>query len=84
MNEADHFENEFIADALLDSVTFGREKLVEIINKCTKVASENSCDAALKVCCVKPFVVQKKIFLKFILQLFQCYAAETAAQAKTN
>lgn len=53
MNDADHFENEFIADALLDSVTFEREKLVEIINKCTKVASDNSCDAAFKVCCLK-------------------------------
>lgn len=57
MNEADHFENEFIADALLDSVTFKREKLVEIINKCAKVTSENSCDAALKVCSSGKFVV---------------------------
>lgn len=49
INDGDHFENDFIADALLDSVAHEREKLVDIIDKCTKLPSENSCDAAFKV-----------------------------------
>lgn len=42
-------QNEFIVDALIDSVTFGREKLTEIIDRCTSLTSENACEASFKV-----------------------------------
>lgn len=49
MNEKAQPQNNFIVDSVLDTTTLSREKMVEIIDKCTAFKGDDDCANAYEV-----------------------------------